>query len=215
MSARHVVLTLLGAAAYAGGSHWLMLNAARSPWAVAVLLGPLLTMAAAFAWRARQWPMVAGVAAAFAGLGWVVAHGGVDDVNRLYVLQHAGLHAVLGVSFAATLRQPLSLIGRLAERVHRGLTPEMARYTRKVTLAWVLYFFGMALTSVAIYALAPWSAWSLLANLLTPLAMALLFLGEYVLRYRLHPEFERATLMDAMRAWRSDGEATPPAAPTR
>lgn len=202
MSVQHVVLTLLGAAAYAGGSHWLMVHAARSPWAIAVLLGPLLTMAAAFAWRARQWHTVAGVAAAFAALGLVVARGGVDDVNKLYVLQHAGLHAALGLTFALTLRQPLSLIGKLASRVH-ALTPDMVRYTHKVTLAWVLYFFGMAALSVAVYGLAPWSAWSLLANVLTPIALGGLFVGEYLLRYRLHPEFERTTLMDAVRAWRA------------
>lgn len=207
MSVQHVVLTLLGAAAYAGGSHWLMLHAANSPWAVAVLLGPLLSMAAAFAWRARQWHTVAGVAAAFAALAAVVARGGVDDVNKLYVLQHAGLHAALGITFGATLRQPLSLIGKLASRVH-ALTPDMVRYTRNVTVAWVLYFFGMAALSLAVYGLAPWSAWSLLANVLTPIAMGLLFVGEYLLRYRLHPEFERTTLMDTVRAWRT------PAAPT-
>lgn len=212
MSARHVVLTLLGAAAYAGGSHWLMTHAAASPWAVAVLLGPLLSAAAAFAWRARHWPAVAGVAAGFAALGWVVARGGVEDVNRLYVLQHAGLHVVLAVSFGVTLRQPLSLIGRLASRVHGGLTPEMERYTRKVTLAWVLYFLAMAATSVGLYLYGPWSAWSALANLGTPVAMAVMFVGEYLLRYRLHPEFERATLAQALSAWRA-GDGQPAGTP--
>ena len=211
MAVQHVVLTLLGAAAYAGGSHWLMLHAARSPWAVLVLLGPLLSMAAAFAWRARQWHTVAGVGAAFAALAVVVARGGVDDVNRLYVLQHAGLHAALGITFAATLRQPLSLIGKLAARVH-ALTPDMVRYTRQVTLSWVLYFLGMAALSLMVYALAPWGAWSLLANVLTPLAIGLLFVGEHLLRYRLHPEFERVTMMDAVHAWRASAAVTPKAA---
>ena len=43
---------------------------------------------------------------------------------------------------------------------------------------------------------------------MTPLAMVLLFVGEFLLRYRLHPEFERATLADAMNAY-SQREATP------
>jgi hypothetical protein len=39
-----------------------------------------------------------------------------------------------------------------------------------------------------------------LANLLTPLLVGALFIGEYLLRYRLHPEFERTRLIDAVRA---------------
>jgi hypothetical protein len=31
--------------------------------------------------------------------------------------------------------------------------------------------------------------------------MVVLFVGEYLLRYRLHPEFERATLSAAVRAY--------------
>ena len=48
---------------------------------------------------------------------------------------------------------------------------------------------------------APFAAWALFANLLTPLAVVLMFVGEFLLRYRLHPEFERATLADAMTAY--------------
>src|SRR6201989_3005644 len=59
----------------------------------------------------------------------------------------------------------------------------------------------MALLSLVLYALAPFDVWATFANLLTPLAMVLLFVGEYLLRYRLHPEFERATLGQAMRAY--------------
>ncbi len=31
--------------------------------------------------------------------------------------------------------------------------------------------------------------------------VAVLFLGEYLLRYRLHPEFERTRLIDTVRAF--------------
>jgi len=59
----------------------------------------------------------------------------------------------------------------------------------------------MTLASLCVYALAPWSVWSLLANLITPVLIAALFVGEHLLRYRLHPEFERATLAAAVRAY--------------
>ena len=54
----------------------------------------------------------------------------------------------------------------------------------------------MAAISIGLFLFAPFDAWALFANLLTPLAMVLLFVGEFLLRYRLHPEFERATLAD-------------------
>ena len=37
------------------------------------------------------------------------------------------------------------------------------------------------------------TTWAVFANLLTPLALVAMFVGEYLLRYRLHPEFERAS----------------------
>ena len=96
----------------------------------------------------------------------------------------------------------MPLITRLATRLHGSLDPARARYTRHVTVLWCAYFFGMAALSLAVYAWAPWSAWSLLANLATPLAMGALFIGEYLLRFRLHPEFERKPLSDMVKAWR-------------
>ncbi|MGN6525106.1 MAG: hypothetical protein ACTHL8_01845 [Burkholderiaceae bacterium] len=201
-----IAWAVAGAAAYAAASHLLMTHAADAPWAVAVLLGPLVAAAGTFAWRSGKALARAGVVLAVAALAWVVARGGVGTVGALYVAQHAGLHAALGVGFGATLRQPLSMIGRVAARVH-ALTPAMVAYTRHVTLAWTIYFFAMAALSVAVWRLAPWSAWSLLANVLTPAAIGALFVGEYLLRYRLHPEFERVPLRAAIGAWRANAAA--------
>jgi uncharacterized membrane protein len=59
----------------------------------------------------------------------------------------------------------------------------------------------MALASIAIYAWLPFSAWALFANVLTPIFIATLFIGEHFMRYRLHPEFERVRMIDAVRAF--------------
>ena len=203
-----IVLAMAGATVYAVGSHLLMSRAAEAPWAVAVLLGPMLAGVAAFLWRGGRTPARVGVVVAVLALAWLVARGGAGTVDALYVAQHAGLHAALGAIFALTLRQPLSMIGRVASRVH-ALTPAMVVYTRQVTLAWTVYFFAMALLSVLAWRLAPWSAWSLLANLVTPVAICVLFVGEYLLRYRLHPEFERVPLRAAIGAWRAGDGARP------
>ena len=189
--------------AYAVLSHQLMLHAAEAPWAVAAIFGPLLLPCLALAWRRGNRLVLALTAAALAALVFIVAAGGLGDVRRLYLAQHVGMHLALGLSFAASLRGPgLTLVGQMARRVHGGrLSPEMQAYTVHVTRLWAGYFFGMAALSVGVFVMASWPAWSLLANLLTPAAIALLFVGEYIVRYWLHPEFERVKLADAVRAF--------------
>ncbi|MEJ7686519.1 MAG: hypothetical protein WKG52_05700 [Variovorax sp.] len=77
----------------------------------------------------------------------------------------------------------------------------MRIYTANVTRVWTAYFALMVIASIAVYAFLSFAAWSVLANLLTPLMVAGLFVGEYLLRYRLHPEFERTRLADMVRAF--------------
>jgi uncharacterized membrane protein len=152
----------------------------------------LLTLAAIGAALGSHWLITQAAQSTFAPL-----------VQGLFLAQHAGVHAALALWFGATLRrghQPL--IALLAQRVHGHLTPAMARYTRQVTLAWVLYFTAMAVVSMALYFGGHLRAWSLLVNAGTPVATLAMFVGEYVLRYWLHPEFERVGFTTAVRAWR-------------
>lgn len=213
MTPWRVVAALLGAAAYLLLSHWLTLHSAGQPWALAAFLGPFWVVAWLVALHKRQWIGLFALLLLALAVAAIVARGGIGDVNRLYVLQHAGIHAALFVSFALSLRPgQLSLIGRLATRVHGSMTPDMAAYSQRVTIAWALYFSGMTLLSLLVYAVCDWNTWSLLANVATPIAIAALFVGEYLLRYWLHPEFERATLLDAARAWQH-ADKTGPTAP--
>jgi len=137
-------------------------------------------------------------------LTWAAQSTFAPLVQGLFLAQHTGVHAALALWFGATLRrghQPL--ISQLAQRVHGDLTPAMVRYTRQVTLAWVLYFLTMAVVSLGLYASGQLHAWSLLVNAITPVATLAMFVGEYALRYRLHPEFERVDFSAAMRAFRA------------
>ena len=198
------VAAAFAVAAYALLSHALMIVAGDKPWAVAALLAPLVLALATFAWQRRHAPTLLLCAAALAGLAWIGASGHAQSINRLYLLQHAGIHFALGCAFAYTLRQGATpLITALAARVHGTMTPAKAAYTRRVTALWAAYFGAMVALSLVLYAWAPWWAWSLFANLVTPLAAIGLFAGEHWLRYRLHPEFERSSMLRAWRAWRS------------
>lgn len=190
-------------AAYGVLSHLLMVHAAKEPWAVAALFGPLVLGVAGAAWQRRQWLTLAACAGLVLWLAVIVWRGGVDDINRMYVLQHAGIHLALAWSFALTLRSGSTpLITAMAARLHQRFTPEMQAYTRWLTGLWVAYFLGMVVLSFVIYLLAPWSWWSVFCNLLTPVFAVLLFVGEHLLRYVRHPEFERVSLRAALQAYR-------------
>ncbi len=201
MTRWRLVILLLGGAAYAALSHWMMLFHATRPWAVVVLLVPLWLTALGLAGaRFGRWALLI-VAAAGAALFWLVLHGEAGDPNRLYVFQHVAINALLCSWFGSTLRgDGLSLIGQFAERVH-PIVEGMREYTHQVTLVWTIYFAVVVVASIAVYLLLPFSAWSLLSNVLTPVGVTALFVGEHFVRYRIHPEFERTRMIDAVRAF--------------
>lgn len=202
MTGWRVAALLAFVAAYAVASHLLMTHASNHPWTVAALFGPLLAAAAWSGWHARQPRLLLGCALALVVLVTVVARGGVDDVNRLYVLQHAGIHLALAFTFGITLRAGSTpLIVAMGEKVHREFTAEMRAYARRVNIAWVVFFIGMVMISLVIYALAPWPWWSFFCNLVTPLAAVGFFVGEHLWRYWQHPHFEPVSLRAAWDAY--------------
>ena len=201
MGIRLVVAGLAGAA-YVLGSYWMMTRAPASQWNAVVVVAPMLTLAAIVAWQRgrRALALIAGAAtAALVGHAW---HGDGLAPETIYVGEHVAIHVLLAFAFGLTLqagREPL--VTALARRVHSSLTPDMVAYSRKVTVAWTVYFVAMGALSLSLFLLVPFAAWAAFANLVTPFAIVAMFVGEYLLRYRLHPEFERATLAQAMRAY--------------
>ena len=198
---------------YAAASHALMTRAQDSAWALALILGPLVALGAAWAWS-RGHRTLAAASVAVAALLALQAWSGRGIPSRwLYLAQHAGVHLALAAWFGSTLRAGAEpLVTALARRVHRSFTPAMARYTRQVTLAWTLYFAAMAGASLALFLGGDFAHWSLLANILTPVLTAAMFVGEYLVRYWLHPEFERVSLHRAVEAYRSYSHARQAAA---
>ncbi|HZY19960.1 MAG TPA: hypothetical protein VFE82_15925 [Ramlibacter sp.] len=207
-SGQRWILGALAAVAYAVASHLAMTLAGHSPAALALVLGPLVTVGLCGLWAGghRALALAAGLAAA--GIAAMSARGGALDPHLLYLAQHAGAHLALGAWFGTTLRagrQPL--ISSLAARLHGGLTPALATYTRHVTQVWTGYFLLMVALSLGLFFGADFDRWSMFANLVTPVSAVALFTGEYLLRYRLHPEFERVSLADGLRAYRAHGNA--------
>ena len=211
--ATRIVAIAVASLAYVLASHWLMTRAHDSPWNVVGVIAPMLVVIAIGAWGSGQRALALGAGGVVAALCLQAVLGVGVSAQALYVAQHAGFHLFLAVLFGSTLRAGRKpLITTLAERVHRVFTPAMVVYTRKVTLAWTLYFIVMAAVSLLLYAFAPFDTWALFANLLTPLAVAGMFACEFLLRYRLHPEFERTSVADAVRSYLQGADAVAPVA---
>ena len=129
------------------------------------------------------------------------------DPRWFYLLQHAGMQALLGVFFGRTLRrgrQPL--ITTLALRVHRHLPPDLLAYTRQVTVAWTVFFAVMTGLSLGLWCFAPASWWSVMANFLTMPAVIAMFVIEYRIRLRRFPDFDHATLLEGVRVFQRRSE---------
>lgn len=193
----------LAGLAYVAASHWLMTQTQASSWNVVIVLMPMLLAIGFGSWRSGQ-RFIGGFAflvllalCAQAGLGMQV------PAHVLYLGQHAGINLFLAIVFGSTLRAgQTALITTLATRVHGGhLVPTMAVYTRNLTLTWAVFFIVTVLISLLLFFTASFEAWAIFANWLSPLSVGLMFGGEYLLRYRLHPEFERSTVADAIRAY--------------
>jgi hypothetical protein len=115
---------------------------------------------------------------------------------------HAAAYLVLLWYFGRTLRRgEQALITRLALSVHGSLPPAIEAFTRRVTLAWCLFFAAQLLGSAALLAFAPYEAWSTFVNLLNVPLLAMMFVGDHLYRAVRFPDHPRASMARILRAF--------------
>lgn len=183
--------------------------AALSSWSFAFGLGSL---ALAALWVVASTPRRHRIAVA---LGLAVAAALIarfirasHDPNMVWLFQHIGVLALFGGMFGGTLLPGrTALITRIATRLHGPLPAEMRDYTRATTIAWTLFFGSMITLSIALFMHASFEAWSIFANLLTPVGVAAMFLCEYAVRRVRLPDFEHASIAQSVRAFSARGAA--------
>ncbi len=128
-----------------------------------------------------------------------------------FALVYAAGQLMLAVVFGRTLlagREPLCT--RFARLVHGTLRPDVERYTRAITVAWTLFFVVLFVASIALYLPGALEAWSILANILTWILVAAMFVAEYAIRHRVLKDWEHVSFGTAVRAFAhhvSRGEA--------
>ena len=122
------------------------------------------------------------------------------NFSVVYLLQECGMYGLLAAGFGRSLRAGnVALCTRLADKLHGPLNAAEILYTRRVTLAWTLFFTLMGVTIVILYVTAPRAVWSAFVNFLaTPLILAM-FAAEYVVRGRVLPQTERRGMWASVR----------------
>jgi len=135
-----------------------------------------------------------------------VAYGNAGSAAAGFALPIV-LNLALGALFGRTLasgREPM--IARFA-RIERGgeLPPDLARYTRSLTVAWTAFFVVMAATSLGLALWGTVFAWSLFTNVVNYLLVGLFFVAEYVyrrVRYRHHQHASPSEVLRRLHTYR-------------
>jgi uncharacterized membrane protein len=121
------------------------------------------------------------------------------------MIQYVAIQAGLAGFFGMTLRPGhTSLVTRLARAVHGELPAEIERYTRKVTIAWTLFFVMLGSVASMLYWKGATQWWSVWVNFLTPLLVGTLFVVEYLVRRTSFPDFQHSSFMTAVKAFQND-----------
>ncbi|MDP3821738.1 MAG: hypothetical protein Q8R33_09700 [Burkholderiales bacterium] len=191
-------------------AHRVAAAAAPDAFSALVAVTPMTALAFVMAWRSSRRALLVGLwLLACAGLygisGWLVTH-----YHWVFVLEHAGVYSLLCLAFGKSLQMGRTpMVTGFARLVHPTMSPALIAYTRRVTWAWTLYFGTISALSLLLFWLAPVAVWSAFANLLGFPLLALMFIGEYAVRWFVLPAADRAGPLEAIRAYRQASAGAP------
>ncbi|WP_175745241.1 hypothetical protein [Burkholderia ambifaria] len=119
------------------------------------------------------------VAGALTALSVAIA---VTDSERLLHLYPACVSAGLLVAFGATLRRGPTMIEKFARSTYPEPSPEIVRYTRRVTQVWCAFFIVNG--GFSVYTALYWSraSWALYNGFVAYLLIGALLAGEWLWR---------------------------------
>lgn len=197
-------LIVLAFAAYPILLHTYILKDEVEAWRLLLVFAPLLIVAGWMIFNAVAkiwWPLVAGLLAAAIYYFVTGEHGrvGLLAVNGL---SHASFNLFLLWLFGRTLlpgQEPL--ISQISRIISGHLPPDIARYTRMVTIVWCLFFGLQIVISLLLYIFASTAAWSFFINVLNTPLLLLLLVGEFAYRKVHLPHHPRASIMKAIEVY--------------
>lgn len=188
-------MSLLLIIAYPCFVHWFVLGGGPAVlWAALMIPALVLLLTARPGWG----PACIGAVAA-AGLAAGMVRIGV--ASYLLFIPPIAINLMLLALFVRSLRGPgPALVTRIAQFSRtRPLPREIVVYTRHVTWTWCALFAVMALANLLLAVLAPLEIWSLFANFINYLIVAMLFAGEYAVRRVKFPRYGHAGFIGFLR----------------
>ena len=187
--------------AYAGLSHYCNSTGQHVLGALLALM-PLSLLGLILAWRWTPPALAVLLTAGLAGLIYTLWPLMERNFSLFYLVQESSIYCLLGLTFGRSLLPgQVALCTQFADKIHGPLGPREVRYTRRVTLAWALFFFSVATVSVALYVLAPLRVWSIYINFCVLPLVAAMFVTEYLIRRRVVPQGTRAGLLTSVRVY--------------
>lgn len=108
------------------------------------------------------------------------------------IVLNLGVAAVFGITLLPG-RTPLIVAMVTHALGNSAVDAEFARYLRRLNVAWCLFFVAMAITCAVLAFFAPFSWWSLFANVLSWPLIAAMFVLEYGVRRWFFPQLPAHT----------------------
>ena len=176
---------------------------------VLVAIAPIMLTVIFLIWNSRHssvWQRLKLFSVITIGMAtlWLVWPQLKQHYDWVYWLEHESLQVVLLFTFARTLTtNNVPLCTQFAQIIEGDLTAEYYIYTKKVTVAWTLFFSLMILISSVLFFFYSVSAWSIFANFIYfPLVISM-FIVEFLVRKYALPEAADTKFMDAINAFQS------------
>jgi uncharacterized membrane protein len=124
------------------------------------------------------------------------------NFSVVYLLQEFGMYGLLAAGFGRSLRAgEVALCTRLADKLHGPLNAAEILYTRRVTLAWTVFFALMGVTIAVLYVTAPRAVWSAFVNFGATALIVAMFAAEYAVRGRVLPHTEHRGIWASVRVF--------------
>ena len=201
------VLLIAACVVYPLWLHYAIANSDSGGLQLLLVLMPLLAGACWVAFRSvrRVWWPLLGLAIGAFTLYLVLGEHERIGLIAVTGISHASFNLFLMWFFGHTLfggREPL--ISRIARLMNGKDYPEVAVYTRYVTVAWTLFFAMQVIASALLYTFASITAWSFFINVMNLPLLAVMFIGEYLFRIIAHPDHPRATIWRAIEVYAKD-----------